>query len=185
MFAFYSILIPQLSQVKWQLINPNIIYRIYKYGHGLRDAVRAYYITLSIYLTAGGCIRRNFNPCLSYKFVAKDLIIIQIRVDDIFVATFILQLIDEFKDYFRLKFQITFKGTIHTYLGVLHTLFDTNQLQLTRTKLLNLMFDELGISSTTPYDAAAIEYSSVADQMAYILPTNLNVTELRNARGNC
>ena len=73
------------------------------------------------------------------------------------------RLIDEFKDYFRLKFQITFKGTIHTYLGVLHTLLDTNQLQLTRTKLLNLMFEELGISSTTPYDTAAIEYSSEAD----------------------
>ena len=144
-------------------LDPDIIYRIYKYVYGLPDAGRAYYIALSNHLTAGGYIRSNFDPCLFYKFVGKDLIILSIHVDDTFVAASIQQLIEEFKDYLRLKFQITFKDIIHTYLGVQHTLLDTNQLQLTQTKLLNQLFEELGISSETSQQTAAIENSKVVD----------------------
>ena len=120
--------------------DPDIIYRIYKYVYGLPDAGRAYYIALSNHLAAGGYIQSKFDPCLFYKFVGKDSIILSIHVDDTFVATSIQRLIDEFKDYLRLKFQITFEDTTHTYLRVQHTLLDTNQLQLTQTKLLNQLF---------------------------------------------
>jgi hypothetical protein len=84
-------------------------------------------------------------------------------VDDTFVAASIQRLIDEFKDHLRLKFQITFKDTINTYLGVQHTLLPTNQLQLTQQKLLNQLFEELGISSVTNQETAAIENTRVVN----------------------
>jgi hypothetical protein len=165
-------------------LDPDVIYRIYQYLYGLPDAGRAYYEALAIHLINGGYTRSNFDSCLFYKFVGKELILLSIHVDDTYVAASVQRLIEEFKDHLRLKFKITFKDTVHTYLGVQHTVNNDKSLTLTQTKLLNDLFTELGITSTTSLEAISIEttktttsdqpytgtnYRKIVGQMGYIL----------------
>jgi ASC-1-like (ASCH) protein len=165
-------------------LDPDVIYRIYQYLYGLPDAGRAYYEALALHLINGGYTRSNFDSCLFYKFVNKELILLSIHVDDTYVAASVQHLIEEFKDHLRLKFKITFKDTIHTYLGVQHTVNHDESLTLTQTKLLNDLFTELGITSATSQETISIEtnrttssdqpyagtnYRKVVGQMGYIL----------------
>jgi hypothetical protein len=138
-------------------LDPAIIYRIRKYLYGLPDAGRAYYLAYSKHLVEGGYTRSNLDPCLFFKYDGRDYIFISIHVDDTYLAASNKNLIEQFKDHLRTKFTITFKDSVHTYLGVQHIRDSDGSIQLKQSKLLQELFDKLNISSTTSVQIPVVE----------------------------
>jgi hypothetical protein len=139
-------------------LDPAVLYRIRKYLYGLPDSGRAYYIAYSSHLIKGGYKMSAYDPCLFYKFENGQLIIISIHVDDTYLAATTLELIEQFKTHLRTQFTITFKDTVHTYLGVQHTLDSDGRNKLSQTKLLNELFDKMDINSETSLRTPSTAY---------------------------
>jgi hypothetical protein len=139
-------------------LDPDVLYRIRKYLYGLPDSGRAYYLAYSAHLIDGGYTRSHYDPCLFFKFVGPNIIIVSIHVDDTFLAASNQRLIEEFKNHLKTKFTITFNDKVHTYLGVQHTLQLDGSLKLNQLKLMTELFDKLDISTETSQSTPSVEH---------------------------
>ena len=62
---------------------PNHIYKLDKALYGLKQAPRAWYDRLSTFLQVMGYSRGNVDPTLFTKCENKDILLVQIYVDDV------------------------------------------------------------------------------------------------------
>ena len=62
---------------------PNHVYKLDKALYGLKQAPRAWYDRLSTYLQGLGYSRGNVDPTLFTKYDHKDILLVQIYVDNI------------------------------------------------------------------------------------------------------
>ena len=62
---------------------PNYVYRLDKALYGLKQAPRAWYETLTLFLVENGFTRGIIDKTLFYRNHGKDLLLVQIYVDDI------------------------------------------------------------------------------------------------------
>nr|GEU70124.1 ribonuclease H-like domain-containing protein [Tanacetum cinerariifolium] len=67
--------------------NPNKVYKVVKALYGLRQAPRAWYETLATYLLENGFQRGKIDQTLFIKKQQKDILLVQIFVDDIVFAS--------------------------------------------------------------------------------------------------
>jgi hypothetical protein len=65
------------------LKNPEYVYKLQKYLYGLKQAARAWYARLSNFLLENDFQKRQINNTLFKKTTKKDILIIQVYVDDI------------------------------------------------------------------------------------------------------
>jgi hypothetical protein len=112
----------------------------------MSDAGKAYYIALPNRRVENGYTKRLLDPCLFYKIYndnVKDIILICIHVDDIYLFSSDINYIHEFNQKLEQKFKITVDMEADKYIGILLTRLDDGSIKMQQPKmLLTALFDE-------------------------------------------
>ncbi|KAJ9566539.1 hypothetical protein OSB04_002505 [Centaurea solstitialis] len=97
---------------------PNHVYILDKALYGLKQAPRAWYETLTDYLLGVGYKKGTIDPTLFLKKSGKDLIIVQIYVDDIIFASTKPEMCQEFENTMKSQFKMSMMGELTFFLGL-------------------------------------------------------------------
>ncbi|KAJ9561363.1 hypothetical protein OSB04_006523 [Centaurea solstitialis] len=97
---------------------PNHVYVLYKALYGLKQAPRAWYETLTDYLLGVGYKKGTIDPTLFLRRSGRDLIIVQIYVDDIIFASTKPEMCQEFENTIKSQFKMSMMGELTFFLGL-------------------------------------------------------------------
>ncbi|KAJ9547364.1 hypothetical protein OSB04_019907 [Centaurea solstitialis] len=97
---------------------PDHVYVLDKALYGLKQAPRAWYETLTDYLLRVGYKKGTIDPTLFLKRSGKDLIIVQIYVDDIIFASTKPEMCQEFENTMKSQFKMSMMGELTFFLGL-------------------------------------------------------------------
>ncbi|KAI3723832.1 hypothetical protein L2E82_35593 [Cichorium intybus] len=97
---------------------PNHSFKLQKAVHGLNQAPRAWYATLSTFLEESSFKRGSIDQTLFRKIFNKHLLIVQIYVDDIIFGSTDESLSVKFADLMKSKFEMSMIGEMTTFLGL-------------------------------------------------------------------
>ncbi|GJQ97350.1 putative ribonuclease H-like domain-containing protein [Tanacetum coccineum] len=97
---------------------PKRVYKVVKALYGLHQAPRAWYATLSNFLEKHGYRRGTIDKTLFIKKDKKDIILVQIYVDDIIFGSTKKSWSDEFEALMKGRFQMSAMGELTFFLGL-------------------------------------------------------------------
>nr|GEU59745.1 uncharacterized mitochondrial protein AtMg00810-like [Tanacetum cinerariifolium] len=97
---------------------PNKVYKVVKALYGLHQAPTAWYATLSTFLEQSGYRRGAINNTLFMKLDKKDIMLVQVYVDDIIFGLTKKSWCDEFEKLMKNRFQMSFMGELTFFLGL-------------------------------------------------------------------
>nr|GEX22462.1 retrovirus-related Pol polyprotein from transposon TNT 1-94 [Tanacetum cinerariifolium] len=96
--------------------NPNQVYKLKKALYGLKQAPRAWYDMLSSFLISQDFSKGSVDPTLFIRRDVKELLLVQIYVDDIIFTASTPKLCDLFAKITCLKFKMSMMGKILFFL---------------------------------------------------------------------
>ncbi|GJV42743.1 retrovirus-related pol polyprotein from transposon TNT 1-94 [Tanacetum coccineum] len=97
---------------------PNHVYRLKKALYGLKQAPRAWYDMLSSFLLSQEFSKGVVNPTLFIRKEGRDILLVQIYVDDIIFASTKPGMCDEFAKIMTSKFKMSMMGKMSFFLGL-------------------------------------------------------------------
>ena len=97
---------------------PNHVYKLNKGLYGLKQAPRAWYERLSKFLLEHKFSRGNVDTTLFLKKQNKDMLLVQIYVDDIIFGATNNRLCEEFADLMQSEFEMSMMGELNYFLGL-------------------------------------------------------------------
>ncbi|GJZ20347.1 retrovirus-related pol polyprotein from transposon TNT 1-94 [Tanacetum coccineum] len=97
---------------------PNHAYKLKKALYGLKQAPRAWYDLLSSFLLSQKFTKGTVDPTLFVRREGKDILLVQIQVDDIIFASTKPDLRETFSKITCLKFQMSMMGKLSFFLGL-------------------------------------------------------------------
>ncbi|GJR71148.1 retrovirus-related pol polyprotein from transposon TNT 1-94 [Tanacetum coccineum] len=97
---------------------PNYVYKLKKALYGLKQAPRAWYDMLSSFLISNDFSKGSVDPTLFIRREGKELLLVQIYVDDIIFAASTPELCDLFAKIMCSKFKMSMMGKISFFLGL-------------------------------------------------------------------
>ncbi|KAL8120307.1 hypothetical protein AgCh_017465 [Apium graveolens] len=97
---------------------PNHVYRLDKSLYGLKQAPRAWYETLAQFLLESGFNRGTIEKTLFYLNHGKDLLLVQIYVDDIIFGSINDRLCKKFVKLMQSRYQMSMMGELNYFLGL-------------------------------------------------------------------
>ncbi|GJX57166.1 putative ribonuclease H-like domain-containing protein [Tanacetum coccineum] len=97
---------------------PNKVYKVVKALYGLHQAPKAWYATLSAFLEQSGYRRGTIDNTLFIKKDKKDIMLVQVYVDDIIFGSTKKSWCDEFEALIKSKFQMSSMGELTFFLGL-------------------------------------------------------------------
>nr|GEW01179.1 retrotransposon protein, putative, unclassified [Tanacetum cinerariifolium] len=97
---------------------PNKVYKVVKALYGLHQAPKAWYATLSTFLDKSRYKRGAIDKTLFIKQDKKDIILVQVYVDDIIFGSTKKSWCDEFEELMKNRYQISFMGELTFFLGL-------------------------------------------------------------------
>ncbi|GKC47647.1 retrovirus-related pol polyprotein from transposon TNT 1-94 [Tanacetum coccineum] len=97
---------------------PNYVYKLKKALYGLKQAPRAWYDMLSSFLISNDFSKGSVDPTLFIRREGKELLLVQIYVDDIIFAASTPELCDLFPKIMCSKFKMSMMGKISFFLGL-------------------------------------------------------------------
>ncbi|GJX31264.1 retrovirus-related pol polyprotein from transposon TNT 1-94 [Tanacetum coccineum] len=98
--------------------NPNHVYKLKKSLYGLKQAPRAWYDMLSSFLISQDFSKGLMDPTLFIHKEGKELLLVQVYVDDIIFAASTPKLCDLFAKIMCSKFKMSMMGKISFFLGL-------------------------------------------------------------------
>ncbi|GJS65595.1 putative ribonuclease H-like domain-containing protein [Tanacetum coccineum] len=98
--------------------HPKKVYKVVKALYGLHQAPRAWYATLSTFLEKHGYRRGTIDKTLFIKKDKKDIMLVQVYVDDIIFGSTRKSWCDEFEALMKGKFQMSSMGELIFFLGL-------------------------------------------------------------------
>ncbi|GKD18336.1 reverse transcriptase domain-containing protein [Tanacetum coccineum] len=98
--------------------HPKKVYKVVKALYGLHQAPRAWYATLSTFLEKHGYKRGTIDKTLFIKKDKKDIMLVQVYVDDILFGSTRKSWCDEFEALMNGKFQMSSMGELIFFLGL-------------------------------------------------------------------
>nr|GEX47164.1 hypothetical protein [Tanacetum cinerariifolium] len=98
--------------------NPNHVYKLNKDLYGLKQAPRAWYDLLSSFLLSLKFSKGIVDLRLFIKREGKEILLVQIYVDDIIFASTDLDLYESFSDVMCSKFKMSMMGKLSFFLGL-------------------------------------------------------------------
>ncbi|GKC31970.1 retrovirus-related pol polyprotein from transposon TNT 1-94 [Tanacetum coccineum] len=98
--------------------NPNHMYKLKKALYGMKQAPRAWYDMLSSLLISQDFSRGSVDPTVFIRRDGKELLLVQIYVDDIIFAASTPELCDLFSKIMCSKFKMSMMGKISFFLGL-------------------------------------------------------------------
>ncbi|GJY15797.1 putative ribonuclease H-like domain-containing protein [Tanacetum coccineum] len=99
-------------------MHSNKVYKVVKALYGLHQAPKAWYATLSTFLLKNGYRRGAIDKTLFIKKDKKDIILVQVYVDDIIFGSTKKSWCDEFEALMKSKFQMSSMGKLTFFLGL-------------------------------------------------------------------
>ncbi|GJX65903.1 putative ribonuclease H-like domain-containing protein [Tanacetum coccineum] len=99
--------------------HPNKVYKVVKALYGLHQAPRAWYATLSTFLEKHGYKRGTIDKTLFIKRDKKDIMLVQVYVDDIIFGSTNKSWCDEFEALMKSKFQMSSMGELTFFLAAI------------------------------------------------------------------
>ncbi|GJT12417.1 putative ribonuclease H-like domain-containing protein [Tanacetum coccineum] len=97
---------------------PKKVYKVVKALYGLHQAPKAWYATLSTFLLKNGYRRGAIDKTLFIKKDKKDIMLVQVYVDDIIFGSTKKSWCDEFEVLMKSKFQMSSMGELTFFLGL-------------------------------------------------------------------
>ncbi|GJY55538.1 putative ribonuclease H-like domain-containing protein [Tanacetum coccineum] len=98
--------------------HPTKVYKVVKALYGLHQAPRAWYATLSTFLEKHGYKRGKIDKTLFIKRDKKDIMLVQVYVDDIIFGSTNKSWCDEFEALMKSIFQMSSMGELTFFLGL-------------------------------------------------------------------
>ncbi|GJU11805.1 putative ribonuclease H-like domain-containing protein [Tanacetum coccineum] len=99
--------------------HPNKVYKVVKALYGLHQAPRAWYATLSTFLEKHGYKRGTIDKTLFIKRDKKDIMLVQVYVDDIIFGSTNKSWCDEFEALMKSIFQMSSMGELTFFLAAI------------------------------------------------------------------
>ncbi|GKF80108.1 retrovirus-related pol polyprotein from transposon TNT 1-94, partial [Tanacetum coccineum] len=97
---------------------PNHVYMLKKAICGLKQAPRAWYDMLSSFLLTREFYKGAVDPTLFSRKAGRDILLVQIYVDDIIFASTNPAMCDEFAKIMTFKFKMSMMGKMSFFLGL-------------------------------------------------------------------
>ncbi|KAD4385721.1 hypothetical protein E3N88_25890 [Mikania micrantha] len=97
---------------------PDWVYKLDKALYGLKQAPRAWYDTLSKFLLSNKFSRGTIDKTLFMKRVDKELLLVQIYVDDIIFGSTKPSMCEHFSKLMSSKFEMSVLSELKTFLGL-------------------------------------------------------------------
>ncbi|GJR08521.1 putative RNA-directed DNA polymerase [Tanacetum coccineum] len=98
--------------------HPTKVYKVVKALYGLHQAPRAWYATLSTFLEKHGYKRGTIDKTLFIRRNKKDIMLVQVYVDDIIFGSTNKSWCDEFEALMQSRFQMSSMGELTFFLGL-------------------------------------------------------------------
>ncbi|GJW04534.1 retrovirus-related pol polyprotein from transposon TNT 1-94 [Tanacetum coccineum] len=108
------------SQPDWFVYpeNPNHVYKLKKSLYDLKQAPRAWYDLLSSFLLSQKFTKGSVDPTLFVRREGKDILLLQIYVDDIILASTKPDLCESFSKIMCSKFKMSMMGKLSFFLDI-------------------------------------------------------------------
>ncbi|GJT31994.1 putative ribonuclease H-like domain-containing protein [Tanacetum coccineum] len=140
--------------------NPNHVYKLKKTLYGLKQASHAWYDLLPKLLLSQEFSKGTVDPTLFIKRQRKDILLVQIYVDDIIFASTTPELCDQFSKIMCSKFKMSMMGKISFFLG-LQISQSPRGIFLNQSKYALESLKKYGMESSDPVDTPMVEKSKL------------------------
>ncbi|GKB39285.1 retrovirus-related pol polyprotein from transposon TNT 1-94 [Tanacetum coccineum] len=140
--------------------NPNHVYKLKKALYGLKQAPHAWYDLLSKFLLSQEFSKGTIDPALFIKRQGKNILMVQIYVDDIIFGSTTPELCDQFSIITCSKFKMSMMGKISFFLG-LQISQSLRGIFLNQSKYALKSLKKYGIESSDPVDTPMVEKSKL------------------------
>nr|GEW72519.1 hypothetical protein [Tanacetum cinerariifolium] len=136
--------------------HPKKVYKVVKALYGLHQAPRAWYANLSTFLLKHGYRRGTIDKTLFLKKNNRDIILVQVYVDDIIFGSTKKAWCDEFEALMKGEFQMSAMGEVTFFLG-LQVQQRPDGIFIHQNKYVQEILNKFDLGSvktvTTPYEA--------------------------------
>ncbi|GJY95413.1 retrovirus-related pol polyprotein from transposon TNT 1-94 [Tanacetum coccineum] len=139
---------------------PNYVYKLKKALYGLKQAPRAWYDMLSSFLISNDFSKGSVDPTLFIHREGKELLLVQIYVDDIIFAASTPELCDLFAKIMCSKFKMSMMGKISFFLG-LQISQSPRGIFINQSKYALESLKKYGFESCDPVDTPMVEKSKL------------------------
>ncbi|GKA73734.1 putative ribonuclease H-like domain-containing protein [Tanacetum coccineum] len=139
---------------------PNHVYKLKKALYGLKQAPRAWYDMLSSFLISQDFSKGLVDPILFIRRDGKELLRVQIYVDDIIFAASTPELCDLFSKIMFSKFKMSMMGKISFFLG-LQISQSPRGIFIDQSKYALESLKKYGFDSWDPVDTPMVEKSKL------------------------
>ncbi|XP_070028803.1 uncharacterized protein [Nicotiana sylvestris] len=99
-------------------VHPELVFKLDKALYGLKQAPRAWYERLSKFLLENGFIRGKIDNTLFLKKRGRNLLIVQVYMDDIIFGATTDSLCEEFAKLMGSEFEMSMMGELNFFLGL-------------------------------------------------------------------
>ncbi|GKC31997.1 retrovirus-related pol polyprotein from transposon TNT 1-94 [Tanacetum coccineum] len=140
--------------------NPNHVYKLKKALYGLKQAPRVWYDMLSSFLISQNFSKGSVDPTLFTRKEGKELLLVQVYVDDIIFATSTPELCDLFSKITCSKFKMSMMGKISFFLG-LQIFQNPRGIFINQSKYALESLKKYGFDSYDPVDTPMVEKSKL------------------------
>ncbi|GJY05892.1 putative ribonuclease H-like domain-containing protein [Tanacetum coccineum] len=145
---------------------PKHVYRVVKALYGLHQAPRAWYARLSTFLLQHNYRRGTIDKTLFIKKDSRDIILVQVYVDDIIFGSTNKAWCDAFEELMKGEFEMSAMGEMTFFLG-LQVKQLPDGLFISQDKYVQDMLTKFDMESvrtaTTPYEAAKTKLKDETD----------------------
>ncbi|GKD11989.1 retrovirus-related pol polyprotein from transposon TNT 1-94, partial [Tanacetum coccineum] len=138
----------------------NHVYKLKKALYGLKQAPCAWYNLLSKFLLSQNFSKGTVDPTLFIRRQGKDILLVQIYVDDIIFASTTSELCDQFSKIMCSKFKMSMMGKISFFLG-LQILQSPRGIFINWSKYALESLKKYGMESSDPVDTPMVEKSKL------------------------
>ncbi|GJT27514.1 retrovirus-related pol polyprotein from transposon TNT 1-94 [Tanacetum coccineum] len=142
------------------LDNPNNVDKLKKALYGLKQAPRAWYDMLYLFLISQDFSKGSVDPTLFIRKEGKELLLVQVYVDDIIFAASTPELCDLFAKIMCSKFKMSMMGKISFFLG-LQIFQNPRGIFINQSKYALESLKKYGFDSCDPVDTPMVEKSKL------------------------
>ncbi|GKC14606.1 retrovirus-related pol polyprotein from transposon TNT 1-94 [Tanacetum coccineum] len=140
--------------------NPNHVYKLKKSLYGLKQALSAWYDMLYSFLISQDFCKGLVDPTLFICKEGKELLLVQVYVDDIIFAASTPELCDLFAKIMCLKFKMSMMGKISVFLGLQISQSPRGNF-INQSKYALESLKKYGFDSCDPVDTPMVEKSKL------------------------
>ncbi|GJW05414.1 retrovirus-related pol polyprotein from transposon TNT 1-94 [Tanacetum coccineum] len=144
--------------------NLNHVYKLKKALYGLKQAPRAWYDLLSKFLLSQEFSKGTVDPTLFIRRQGKDLLLVQIYVDDIIFASTTPELCDQFSKIMCSQFKMSMMGKISFFLG-LQISQSPRGIFINQSKYALESLKKYGMESSNPVDSPMVDKSKLDEDI--------------------